>query len=288
MLHKFSIGVVLALFFFINANAQNLINTPAPSPAATIKQKIGLAEATITYNRPSAKGREVFGKLVPFNEAWRTGANGSTVLTIDAELKIEGKPLPAGSYGIYTIPTKDSWTVVFNKNTKAGGDMGAYKGEDDVLKLSVPTKAYGEMVETFTIEFSDVTESSASLKFVWEKTKVSLKIEQDVKGLVMKQIENFEKNPMRTVSNAYFSAAGYFLSADTDMPKALEYVNKAIELKYDMYWVYRTKSLIQAKLKDYKGAIESAKISAQKAKEGEDNHYVRMNEESIAEWSKMK
>lgn len=276
----------LTLSFALESQAQSAISTPVPSPAATVKQKIGLAEVTVTYNRPSARGRVVFGKLVPFGEAWRTGANGSTLITTDAEMLIEGKVIPAGTYGIYTVPNNDAWEIIFNKNTKAGGNLAAYKDEEDVLRVKLPVKKLADKVESFTITFDNVSETSATLDFIWENTKVSLAVKQDVNAIVMKQIETFEKNPMRMVSNGYYQAASYLLGSEQKFDKALEYVNKAIELKYDTYWVLRTKALIQAKLKDYKGAIETAKKSAEKAKADGDNHYVSMNEESIAEWSK--
>ena len=277
----FTLSCLFASFFVmsvVETNAQALISTPAASPSSTVKQKLGLAEVSVTYNRPSARGREVFGKLVPFGEAWRTGANGSTVITTDADLSFDGKTIPAGSYGIYTIPDKDNWTVIFNKNTKAGGDLSAYNDADDVLRVKVPVKKMQDKTETFTITFDNITESSATLDMIWENTKVSIPVKQDVNAIVLKQIENFEKNPMRTVSNAYYQAASYFLAADLDMKKAVEYIDKAIENKYDTYWVYRTKSLIHAKMNDFKGALEAAKISLEKAKAAGDNHYARAHE----------
>src|SRR4028119_1620160 len=115
-----------ALLFSAPA-AQAQISTPAASPKSTVTQRVGLTDVTITYSRPSAKGRAVFGTLVPFGKRWRTGANATTTIKFSDEVTVEGKKVPAGEYGIYTIPNKTEWLVVLNKSTKQGADVDGFK-----------------------------------------------------------------------------------------------------------------------------------------------------------------
>lgn len=264
------------------------ITTPQPSPAATITQRVGLVDVTVNYSRPSAKGRAIFGAdVVPFGAAWRTGANSATTLTFSGEVVINGAKIPAGKYALYAIPNKEEWEIVINKNVGLGGNTAGYKAEEDVVRFKVKSTST-EMTETFTIGFGNLTDNSANLEISWEKTKVSFPIMNEVDAVVMKQIETFAKNPQAALANNYAQAANYYFAQDKDLKKALEWIDEAIKINPTAYWNVRTKALIQAKMKDYKAAIETATLSKTKAAEAKNDDYVRMNEKSIAEWSKMK
>ncbi len=283
---------VFAVFASLSGFAQ-AISTPAPSPAGSVSQKVGLADVKIDYSRPSAKGRMIFGStdkhVVAFDKAWRTGANGATTINFSKEMSVNGTKVAAGTYAIYCIPGATEWTVVLNKNTTLGGNTDGYKAEEDVARFKVTPTKLNDKVETFTIQFGSLTETGAHLEMLWENTKVAFTLTHDVETEVMAQIAKFEKNPMSAVANNFWNASQYYYNTNKDMNKALEWANKAIEYRGgEPYWMLRHKALVQAKLKDYKSAIATATLSMEKAKADGDDAYVNMNKTSIEEWSKMK
>ena len=122
----------VAACFVIIADAQ--IKTPPPSPTQTIKQDFGLSSIELSYSRPGVKGRKIFGDLVPYGKVWRTGANNATTITFGDEVTIDGTKVPAGKYGLLTIPEKKSWTVIISKQTDVTSPA-AYKQEQDVVRI---------------------------------------------------------------------------------------------------------------------------------------------------------
>lgn len=265
----------------VTAFAQEQIKTPRPSPGVILTQYIGVMEVTVKYSRPGIKEREIFGGLVPFGELWRTGANATTSLTFSDDVTIEGKAVPAGEYGLYTIPNNKEWTIVINKNL--GWGTSAYKKEGDVARFTVKPEKVAHTVETFTIEFDHIKDNWAYVVLSWENTLVKFKIEFDVDSKVMAQIEKEMNN-----STPYYAAAEYYFNNDKDQKKALVWVNIAIEKSSDAFWIVRLKSRIQAKMGDYRGAIETAKLSIESAKKAGNEQYIKFNQDAIAEWEKMK
>jgi hypothetical protein len=283
MKNKILSGSMLA-FALLTGTAQAQLKVPAPSPVCTIKQNFALSDITIEYSRPSAKGRTIFGDLVPYDKMWRTGANASTKITFGEDVKLEGNLVPAGTYSFYTIPGKTEWTVVINKNTTNWGVDG-YKQEEDVVRFKVKPTSVMAPVETFTMNIADLTTNSARIELSWEKTRVSVNVTADIDAKIMKSIETAlapaDKRP-------YFQAANYYYENDKDMVKALEWANKAMELNPDAFWIVHLKAKIQLKQKDYKGAIASAEKSMEMAKKDGHADYVALNEKLIAEAKKGK
>ena len=280
LLAPLSIALLLALGF--NANAQ--LETPQPSPGGSLTQKVGMAEIKIDYSRPSMKGRKVMGELLPFGELWRTGANSPTKVTISDSITLMGKGLAKGSYVLMTRPGKDVWEIIFNKNPATSVFNYKEGTTDDVLKLMVKPLTLPMMVESFTFNVSNITGTSANLDFMWENTMISIPFTNDVDSKVMAQIKQKMDGPS---ANDYYAMSTYFMDAGKDSKQALEFANKALEKGGDKFWILRHKSLLQAKLSDKKGAIETAKKSLDLATKEKNNDYIRMNEKSIAEWSKM-
>jgi len=266
-------------FYGLNLSAQTL-KIPAPSPIQTIKQNFALSEITVEYSRPSAKGRVVFGDVVPFGSIWRTGANSSSKITFGEDVKMEGKNVAAGTYAVYTIPNKDSWEVMLYKDLTLGGDVSNYKVENEVARVKVAPVAMPLKTETFTINFAEITPTSVKLEMNWESTKVSINLSSDIDEKVMKNIEAAlspaDKRP-------YYSAASYYYDNNKDMKQALEWVTKATEINPKAYWVFHLKAKIQLKVKDIDGAIKTAEQSIVLAKEDKDDAYVKNNEKLIAE-----
>lgn len=275
----FTLAVVLANFI-----AHSQIKTPQASPKQVLTQVVGLTDVEIEYSRPSMKGRKVFGDLVPFNKIWRTGANANSTVSFSEDVIIDGKTLKKGKYSIFTNPKVDSWEVYFYTDTNNWGNPEKWEDSKVAAKATVKPELLNRNVETFTIALNNLTNDSGVLEISWEKTVVPVKFEVPTAKAAQASIDKVLAGPS---ANDYFAAGSYYYQSNGDMKKALEYVNKALELsKEKPFWYSRQKSLIQAKLGDKKGAIESAKTSLAAAKAANNGDYVKMNEESIAEWSK--
>jgi hypothetical protein len=261
------------------------IAMPQPSPAATVTQKVGLADVTLSYSRPSARGRQIFGGLRPYGKLWRTGANAATKLTFSEEVTVNGTKVPAGEYSLFTIPGQDEWTVMLNKNAKASEND--YKEAEDAARFKVKPAKTAAPYETFTIDFSDLTTNTANLNIKWENTKVTLKLETDVDSKVMAQIkEKVIDNPAAKPQDL-FAASVYYMENNKDLKQAMTWMNKATE-KDPQFWQLHQKARLQAKMKDYKNAEATARKSIELAKTAKNDDYVQLNEKLLAEMPKAK
>ncbi|EKT4500572.1 DUF2911 domain-containing protein [Flavobacterium psychrophilum] len=277
--------IIVALIFMIASyTIEAQVKLPQMSPKSTLIQTVGLTDIDIEYHRPSAKGRVVFGVLVPFDKVWRTGANENTTITFTDDVVINGSPLKQGKYAIYTIPKPDIWEVIFYSDTNNWGNPEVWDESKIVLKVNAKPEILGRNVETFTIGINNTDSNFANLEISWEKTIVPLKIEVPTQKLTMSSIDKTLSGPSAA---DYYSSAQYFFQSNGDLNKALSYVNKAYDLNDKKpYWYTRLKSQIQAKLGDKKGAIETAKSSLAGAQAAKNEDYVKMNQDSIADWSK--
>lgn len=273
---------VLALAGSLSFSASAQLKVPAPSPSCTLDQAFALSNIKVEYSRPSAKGRVIFGDLVPFGKVWRTGANASTKITFGEDVKVEGMPLAAGTYALYTVPNKDSWDIMFYNDLKLGGDVSNYKVENEVLKIKVKPSATATKVETFTIGIGDLTANTANVKLVWENTQVIFKVEANIDEKIMKDIEK----TLIKDNRPYYQAAKYYYDNKKDLKLALEWITKAAENNPKAYWVIHLKAQIQLGLKDYTGAIATAEQSKALAAAEKDDTYVSMNDKLIAEAKK--
>lgn len=258
------------------------IQMPPASPTFELKGTVGLAEVKVVYSRPSARGRKVAGELIPYNEVWRTGANASTKISFSSDVMLEGNPVPAGEYALYTEFTEEEATIILSKNLTWWGSLG-YDPKDDLLRFKVPVKHPSSMYETFTISFSDFTMNSANLNMKWEHTKAMFKIESKVDDIVMAQIKEQVIDKTPTNPGVYFQAAGYYYDTDRDANLALSWVNKAIEgSEQKQYWVIHLKAKLLAKVGKNAEAKATAEESMKLAEEGGNPDYVRLNEKLIA------
>ena len=274
-----ALAVILSSF-----GSQAQVLTPQPSPKCTINQMVGLTDVEIEYSRPGTKGRNIFGDLVPFGKVWRTGANSNSTISFSEDVVIDGKTLKKGKYALFTLPKVESWEVIFYSKTDNWGNPEVWNEADVALRASVDPEMLNRNVESFTIDINNLDNNFANLNLSWEKTLVSLKFEVPTQKMAMASIDKVLAGPS---AGDYFSAAQFYLQSNGDLVKALTYVNKALELnKQNPYWYTKLKSLIQAKLGDKKGAIETAKMSLAAAKIAKNNDYIKMNEDNILEWSK--
>jgi len=261
---------------------QAALTFPAASPAATLSQRVGLTDIDIKYSRPSAKGRAIFGKLVPFGEVWRTGANAATKITLGTDVTLGGKPVPAGSYALFTIPGASEWTIILNKVADQSGAF-AYDAGQDLLRVTAPVVALPAPVETFTIGFDDVGIGSAMLTLAWEKTAVRVPIDADVVGQMVPKIQAAMAAEGK---RPYFQGAMFYYENDLDMAQAVTWMDAALKEQAEppVWMVYR-QGLVLKKAGDKAGALAAAKRSLEIAEKtgGElGAEYKRLNEELIA------
>jgi hypothetical protein len=280
--------IIFALAFLIaNFTGEAQVKTPAPSPKSTLNQVVGLTDVTIEYSRPSAKGRAVFGDLVPFGKLWRTGANANSTISFSEDVVIQGTTLKKGKYAIYTTPKADMWEIIFYTDTDNWGTPENWNENKVAFKTNVDPVSLNNHVETFTLAINNITNDSATLDISWEKTMASIKFEVPTQKAALASINKVLAGP---TAGDYFSSAQYFYQSDGDMNKALEYINKAISMAKSPeevpFWHLRQKSLIQAKLGNKSGAIETARLSLAAAEKANNSDYVKMNNDSIKEWSK--
>jgi hypothetical protein len=284
-MQKFFLLLGAALLMTFHA-AQAQIKTPSPSPVAKLSQEVGLGKVELEYSRPSAKGRKVFGDLVPFGEMWRTGANASTKVTFSEKSKINGADLDKGTYALYTIPGEKKWTIIFYKNTSFWGVPGKDYNEADVaLKFDVSATTAAAKTETFTIELDNLKNNGADLVIDWEYTRVYIPFTFDTDTKVMADIKSQMEGPN---ANTYYQAARYYLEEKKDMNIALAWIQTALDKGGEKFWIVRTKALILAELGRYKDAIAAAERSTELAKAEGNSDYPRMNDKSITEWKTKK
>ena len=250
---KLAISIGVLMCFIQMGFAQGELKVPTLSPITEISQEVGLTQVKLSYSRPSAKGRKVFGGLVPFNEVWRTGANASTKLTFTEDVKIEGNSLKAGTYALYTIPGETEWTVIIHTNTRHRSIAGdVYKPAEDAFRFKVKPGRTSSPVETFTIGFGDITTNSLKVIVSWENTEIRFRIDFDVDSQVDKQIAALVASPTGMSHQNYFLAAEYYLHNDKDLSKADAWIVSAMEKspKNARYGLLRAKILAKAGKRD--------------------------------------
>lgn len=272
---------LIALTLSVCAIAQ--IKMPPPSPTFELSGTVGLANVKVVYSRPSAKGREIAGNLIPYNEVWRTGANASTKVTFSTDVKLNGNPIPAGEYALYTMFTEETATIIISKNLTWWGALG-YEAKDDLLRFDVTVKHPSSHYETFTMSFSDFTMNSANLNMKWGHTKAMFTIESDVDANVMADIKAQVIDASPSNPGVYFQAAGYYYETERDSKQALAWVNKALDAsEQKQYWVVHLKAKLHARMGNKKEALAAATESITLAKAGGNPDYVRLNEKLIAD-----
>lgn len=273
--------MTVALFATMAVSAQEL---PQPSPKGEVEQIVGLTTIEVDYSRPSAKGRKIFGDLVPFGEMWRTGANMSTTIELDSDVMVEGALLPKGKYSLFTTPTPDNWVITFNKNPELGG-VDERKAEEDVLTVKVPSGKC-EMTETFTIGFADVKDDKAVLELSWENTKVRINLFADATKQALMNIKEAVNKPDADY-RVFNSCARFLVDRNLEPQSALKYAMKSVE-KERKFWNLHTLALAQAQNGQYQEAIATAEQSIRMAQEAKYEAYVKLNKEKIDEWMQKK
>ena len=233
-----------------------VLDLPRPSQHANISQRVGMTDITINYHRPLVNDRKVWDALVPYGKVWRAGANENTTITFSDPVTIEGKPLDKGTYGLHMIPTADSWTIIFSKNSTSWGSF-TYNEAEDALRVTVKSRP-ADMHTALTYDFDDVQANSAVATLEWEKIAVPFKISVDVHDVVLASLKNQLRNLSQYTWISGDDAANYMLTEKIALDDALKYAEKSIENE-DRYDNELTKSKVLAALNRKEDAAAAQK-----------------------------
>lgn len=286
---KHLLFALLMIFAFAPEWSTAQIQTPLPSPPATVYSQVGLTDVTVDYFRPRVKGRAIFGEgdnfLVPYGKMWRTGANSGSKVTFSDDVTIMGTEIKAGDYLIFTIPGKDEWQVMLYPDLSIGGNTANYDKSKEAGRFTVTPSTPGEKVEALTFLIEDISEdhTEANLALMWENTKVELPFEVNFDEKIMSEITAKTKVDPRN----YLAAANYYYQSDRDLNQALEWINMYLAENPDQFWNVHLKAQILAKMGKEKEAIETAQRSIKMADAADDDFgYIKRNEKLIAEIKK--
>lgn len=257
------------------------IDFPAASPAAVVRQRVGLTDIEVDFSRPSLRGRVMIGGIDPYGEVWRTGANSATRISFSTPVTFGGRPVDAGTYELFTIPGRDEWTVILQKPLHQWGAY-AYDPKNDVLRVTSKPTLHTEPAETFTIGFGDLKDDSATFYLVWDRVRVPVPITVDVVDAVVPQIKAVMDGPGK---KPYLNSALFYLDHNLDLRQAAAWIDAAIaESPGELFFFYYQKARVLAALGDKAGAEAAARQSmdlAAKDTTSAKGEYLRLNQAVI-------
>lgn len=259
------------------AQAQEL-ELPALSPRAEVSQEVGLVEVTVNYASPGKRDRTIWGELVPYDKMWRTGANAATTLEVTGDIEVGGKEVPAGKYSVFTIPGKDEWTVILNKNPDLGGTRN-YDEALDQARIQVKPEEAPER-ERMTFLFSDTDQDSTRLDLEWAGLRVGVPIEVDTKAMVAEQVDAY----VDSVGSGLASAARY-QADEGKLDQAVKLIDASIALDQTWYNTFLKAEFLH-KQGDAKTAYKLAQQAHAMGLEAENFFWKERVEKALAEWKK--
>lgn len=280
--------VIFALLFTcgIVSVTQAQINLPSASPDHEFKQQVGFAEVQIKYSRPSARGRVIFGELVPLNELWRTGAHDATTIWFSDSVKINGINIPSDTFSLFTIPGKNEWTIILNKVSEMHGSAD-YSQDNDQLRFKVKPEKSNRFYETFTIEINDFTKDSAFVYMLWENTQVKFPIQSYADQKVMAEIAERIGVKKEEKPGLYYQASLYYFNNNKDLKQAYEWVKVATSKVQDAAYLQ-----LQAKIEASQGRVAEALATLSKstelAKAKKLEPILKANEKLVIDWNRNK
>jgi hypothetical protein len=264
--------VCMGLIYLSTQQAQSLL--PSVAPAQTIKQEFGLGSIEVSYTRPGAKGRRVFGDLVAYGKLWGTSAGSPAKLSFSEPVEIFGKKIDSGTYVLYTIPGEQYWEILLNKGS-ANKSTADYKESQDAFRFKVAPLHTKKKQELLTFQFEEVQPTRCALHITWEKKLVVIPIDINLTEKIRDQIEA----AMLTDKKPYWEAAQFFYEYDRNVSKALENAQKATNAHPKAYWMYLYKAKIQQEMGYTKEAMESSQLSLELARQAKQSDYVDMNKQ---------
>ncbi len=276
---KLFLAVVMMAALGTSVNAQDM---PKPSPHATFMQTMGVTNISMDYSRPRVKGREIWGKLVPYNEVWRVGANASAKIEFSTDVMIDGKEVKAGKYAVFMIPTVANWTIIISSYVDGWGTTG-YTEESDVVRLNVPISPHS-VTENMLFSVDNITNTSCMVSMTWEKIKVGFVVEAKTVELVNTIVANNVKEADNSF-RAYNDAAAWYMENGGDKAEALKLSIKSTS-QDKRFWNLTVLGEMYAANGDMKMAIKTAEEALELSKEAKYDSYIKRNEANIEKWGK--
>ena len=275
---------ILGLFTFqIQISGQELY-VPRVSPKASVSQYIGVCNVTVDYGRPGARERKIFGNLVPYDKVWRAGANEATTISFSHPVLLGGKEVSSGTYGLFMIPGRDTWTVILNLEWNQWGAYH-YDNQKDAVRIKVSPQTI-DHTEMFTYSFSEVNKSNGILKLEWETTRIGIPIETNSHAQTLEEIERSVNNS-RAYWYTYSAAAQYHYYEREEVEIAMKYIDIAITLEAPNPAPWMLKSQILASLGRFKEAVDVAEAAISVCKKQDFPFEIHENEDNIRKWKGM-
>jgi hypothetical protein len=305
-------ALLILVLCALHASAQNpVVRLPRPSQKASVMQTIGVTDITITYSRPGIKGRKIWGDapkgsasgtatlddsrtrvkdapIVPYDHVWRTGANEATLFEVSDDVMINGQPLPAGRYSLHTIPTKNEWTIIFNKDAGQWGSF-TYDESKDALRVKVKPKKVGDKQEWLMFGFDPVTEKSAQVNLRWEKVLVPFTVEvKDVNALAMEKARAAIAAAKLDDWQSPMQAANFAFQNKINTEEAMQWLDQSLKIK-ETFNNVSLKARVLADQGKLAEAIATGEKAIQVGKAANANAVSLANmEKLVAEWKAKK
>ncbi|MGO9088211.1 MAG: DUF2911 domain-containing protein [Candidatus Sulfotelmatobacter sp.] len=210
-----------------------MLNLPRASQHARVTQRIGITDITVNYHRPLVNGRQIWGKVVPYGDVWRAGANENTTISFSDPVTIEGQPLDKGTYGLHMIPGENQWTVIFSKNATAWGSF-TYKQDEDALRVNVKPQT-AEFHDALAFDFDEVKPDSTVVTMRWDKVAVPFKVAVKVNDIVVASLRQQLHGLNQYYWDTWDDAASYLVANKIDLDEALKDEDQSIQVeeRYD-------------------------------------------------------
>jgi len=274
-------ALLTTLIVFSSASAYAQLKLPEPSPAATVEQTIGITEVKVVYHRPATNGRPIWGELVPYNEPWRAGANENTTVTFSSDVKLGGKPVKAGTYGLHMIPAQKDWTIALSNVATAWGSF-TYDQKEDAVRVTVTPRTEASSEERLSYGFDDVTDTKATLVLRWEKIAVPIAIEVDTPKVVMASVRGELRGLAGFRSETLTQAGRYWVQHGGNLDEALKFVDAALQ-RGGLYQSHMVRAQILEKKGNAAGAADERSKAQAIATENDLNGsaYALINDKKI-------
>jgi DUF2911 family protein/transcriptional activator len=247
MLARLALAVTAAIAAASPALAQPQLTVPQPSPAASVTQRVGITDITVSYHRPAVNKRDVWGTLVSRGQVWRAGANENTVITFSTEVSVGGHMLPAGSYGLHMIPAEKDWTVIFSKEARAWGSF-FYDQKDDAARVTV-TPRPSEFEERLAYTFDEPTDGSVVATLHWEKLAVPVRIDVNTPEVVAASLRTELRGLAGFTWQGFAQAASWCARHDVNLDEAQTWADRAVAMN-ENFQTLRTRALVAEKKGD--------------------------------------
>ncbi|MEN9685143.1 MAG: hypothetical protein RLZZ28_929 [Bacteroidota bacterium] len=252
---------------------------PGASPRQNLVQDFGLGKITLNYARPSVQGRSVFQEnslLAPLEKLWRFGADAATQIQFSDTVTIAGTSIDPGTYLLFAIPHQTEWEIIFNSNMTGG--VRGYDPQFNILSLYTPVQEQSHFTETLSLQFANIRYEACCLQISWAHVLVEL----EITTAIVERLRETYARQMESDTKPYFPAAVFNAKLGKDFPKAMDYVNKALESNPGAYYMHFLKAAVAKALGDGPAAKKSAEDCLETARKGGSDDYIRLAKDFLS------